>query len=78
MKFDITRTSDIFREEIPCKGAVLTERKTSYNENVWEIEINSLEELIELSKEVNCGIILCRPRSVEGMYELEIYDDYRG
>lgn len=76
MKFEITRASDVFREEMPCKGAVLTERKSRFNENVWEIEINSLEELIELSKEVNHGIILRRPHSAGDMYELEIYDDY--
>lgn len=79
MKFIITSTSSEWLSDSPkpCEGAVLSEHKTAHGENIWEIEINSLEELIELKKKLNYPIILLNPNQIEGMYQLEIYDDYR-
>ena len=39
----------------------------------WEVDINTLEELIELETEVASPLII----SSDGMREIEIYDDYR-
>lgn len=41
------------------------------------IEINTLEELLNLIKEVDCEIII-RKKDPKSLYqEIEIYDDYR-
>ena len=39
----------------------------------WEVDINTLEELLELETEVTNPLII----SSDGMPEIEIYDDYR-
>lgn len=43
--------------------------------DIWTIEINTLEDLMELEKEVGVGVIV-RAYDDE-MPEIEIYDDYR-
>jgi hypothetical protein len=77
MKFIVTRTTDVLTLTPPCERAELSEHQSYFGGKVWEIEINSIEELIELKKEVNHPIILCDSYNVEGMLELEIYDGYR-
>jgi len=74
MKFIVSRSSIASSNIKPIDGA---ERELDKNDNVhWMIEINSLEELVELSTKYNWrrsseteGII------IKGNY-LEIYDDY--
>lgn len=68
MKYDIHRTSDWFRESKPCEKAELQE-SDEYGYSKYTIEINTLEDLQELIKEVD-DIIINESR-------IEIYDDYR-
>ena len=77
MKFTISRSSDLIMPEKPCEEAVLSEQKTLFNTNIWEIEINSLEELLKLKQKVGFPIIVSDPYHVDGQQELEIYDAYR-
>lgn len=77
MKFIIYRTSNSYlNANSPCEEAVLVEHKLVYKnndheqyKNIYEIEINSLEDLINLSKKY--GEIIINGNT------LEIYDDYR-
>lgn len=77
MKFLVKRTTDVLAFTPPCEGTKLSEHQSAFGCKLWEIEINSIEELIELKKKVTHPIILCDSYDVEGMLELEIYDDYR-
>jgi hypothetical protein len=75
MRFLIKRTSDYDGVEKPCEKAKLVK---PYNpqenaiecKGVWEIEINSLEELIVLSNDVGAELIV-------SVGSIEIYDDWR-
>ena len=63
MKYEILRTSDQMGKKQPCEKA--------YKENdIWYIDINSLEELNKLIDEVKEQIII-------RIDAIEIYDDYR-
>ena len=64
MKFEIERASH--EDGLPCKNAILigTERDPKF-----EIEINSLDELMELVDEVD-DIVINKDKSIT------IYDDY--
>lgn len=62
MVYEITRTSDWWGENQPCKSALKADGK-------WYVEINTLEELQELIK--NEGQIII------GKSSIEIYDGYR-
>lgn len=77
MKFTIGRTSGFYDIRKPCENAVLSKHKTRFDEDLWEIEIASLEELVKLKEEVNYPIIIKNPYFIEGQNEIEIYDDYR-
>lgn len=69
MRFKIWRTSDnIFCTKPPCEGAIIT-KSDEYYGNEYEIEINSLKDLIRLSKKHGALIV--------NGNEIEIYDDYR-
>lgn len=68
MIYDIYRTSDWFRKNKPCEKAEF-QGIDEYANNKYTIEINTLEDLQELIKEVGDIII--------GESEIEIYDDYR-
>lgn len=75
MKFIITRTSD-YGKNPPCEGAVLLYKDEESAE--WEIEINSLEELLQLSaKTAEPLIIFAQGYDKGNVPELEIYDNYR-
>jgi len=63
MKFKIERASE--RWTIPCKNAKLIDGKTED----FEIEINSLDELMELVDEVS-DIVINKDKSIT------IYDTY--
>ena len=74
MKFEIYRTSDWCRENPPCEGARLVRAGSVSHNAVYEIEIETLEQLLELMQAVEQPIIIM------GNYEepvIEIYDDYR-
>lgn len=85
MKFTVTRTSDRHNANKPCNNAVCVkpyepERFNGHNyadsEGQWEIEINTLEDLLALIGETNHPIILdCDSNNKE--YDIEIYDDWR-
>ncbi len=77
MKFIISRTSTTFSGVKPCECAELSEHKDCFGNKIWEIEVSSLEELVELKKKFNHPIVLCDSYDVKDMLELEIYDDYR-
>lgn len=73
MKFYVTRTS-LGRDEKPCEGAAPCKQEYFANGEMheldaWEIEINTLEELIEF--------IYSQGRIVMNSGSIEIYDDYR-
>lgn len=68
MKFQIERSSmpafySGYKASQPCEGAVL-------DGDEWQIEVNSLEELLEMVSEQ--AHIIVKPDN-----KLEIYDDYR-
>lgn len=65
MKFNIYRTSDMFPEFPPCQEAVL--KKKGEWSNDYEIEINTLEELM--------GLISKYGSVVLSSETLEIYDN---
>ena len=74
MKFEIYRTSDWCRENPPCEGARLVRGGSAIHSAVYEIEIETLEQLLELMQAVESPIIIM------GNYDeptIEIYDDYR-
>ena len=74
MKFEIYRTSDWCRENPPCEGARLVRAGSAVHSAVYEIEIETLEQLLELMQAVESPIIIM------GNYDeptIEIYDDYR-
>jgi len=73
MKFVVTRASDLLGNKKPCKNAKkeLINYKNGSDEE-WTIEINTLEELINFSKEVGNNLVL----SVDDNLELTIYDSY--
>jgi hypothetical protein len=80
MKFYLTNTLDNAKQEYP----ELLQRKgvTEYDENIF-IEIDSLEELLDLSKGYGDLIIdhtyaIClSDKSVLKIPKIEIYDDYK-
>lgn len=73
MIFKINRVSDWRGEEKPCEKAKLVKPynpQDPLGQGEWEIEINTLEELIALSDETNHALIVTDK-------EIEIYDDWR-
>lgn len=67
MTFRITRTSDAYYDkEAPCKNARFVKRikerpwSISYT-NIWEIEIESLDDLLKLISETDKGLIIFGP-----------------
>lgn len=85
MTFKIFKTSDphnyfceVFEQPIPpCKNAKLIDRDTFNNLDIYHVELNSLEDLIALQKEVNEPIIFRWYRNESDIPELEIYDTFR-
>jgi len=64
MTFEISRTST---DEKPCEIAYVSQ----YNKHKWYVDIESIEDLVKLSEEVHCPLIVTEHESIE------IYDDYR-
>lgn len=90
MKFEIKRTS-CWNSKKPYEKAIpeiiTKEAKKLYEQSgieitnttqevIWTIEINSLEDLIKLSKETGKDLVVGKCWNRDGYY-IEIYDDYR-
>ena len=73
MLFRISRTSET---EPPCKGTIKG-NEDFWGQNIWTIEINSIEELHELSKTEGKEIIIGEADDCEKIPYLEIYDTWR-
>lgn len=81
MKFLVSRTSEWDQTVQPCEGAVSVSHNPSYFRGLWELEINSLDDLWKFITE-HGDIILSRGTKAEvdageTRLHLEIYDDYR-
>lgn len=81
MKFRIKRTSDFFAvENKPSKNAYGGKPlKEDSDKHIWYIDINTVEDLIQLRDEVEEPLIIntAWEDELNGMPEIEIYDDYR-
>lgn len=83
MRFRIGRSSDPiinFNETPPCKNAVIIEEQDMIavsgkilHRKHWEVDINTIDELLELQTEVSHPLII----SSDDSPEIEIYDDWR-
>lgn len=73
MIYRIERTSDWFGENKPCANALLYKKgnKELGEPNRWCVEIETLNELNDLIREVNTSIVMKKGHAIE------IYDDYR-
>lgn len=76
MRFMIYRTSDVRREFPPSQNAQLVGEEWQFGHkwSNWEIEINTLEELIALRDEVDQDVIVGKQQ--DGVDFIEIYDDH--
>lgn len=78
MKFEIYRTSDWYGENPPCVGARLVRAGSMEHRAAYEIEIETLEDLLELVEREGDFIIGNSDKSKTGYeFEIEIYDGYR-
>jgi len=68
MKALISRTSDIDGKKKPCKQAFK-------EDDNWFVEVNTLEELLMLIKQVDSEIIIYDHSVNEPDYEIEIHDE---
>lgn len=70
MKFKISRASDWNRVKAPVEEAVcINPTETRKYRKHWEIEINTLEELIALSDREDTQLIIDKEN-------ITVYDDY--
>lgn len=69
MDFRITRTSDIFNNDKPCKDARMG--CDDEGQQIFTISICNLKQLFDLIEEVQVPIILGTGKTIE------IYDGYR-
>lgn len=69
MKYKIFRTSDIWHNHQPCEKAYQI-GVNSFDEPLWVVDINSLDDILGIIKETGESIILDDST-------IEIYDDYR-
>ena len=76
MKFEVSRTSNFHNGDKPCENATIL-CKNEWEETLWQIEINSLDELCEFINENGSIVLSSRRSSACDLYEIEIYDDYR-
>jgi hypothetical protein len=70
MKYIIKRTSDWWGEKQPCKDAY-KDGEVKDGVQAWAINVCSLKDIDDITKETNCPVIYC----FENV--LEIYDAYR-
>lgn len=81
MKFNIYCASNSWPESNPCKEAKLGKSyKTKFGDviYVYEVELNSLEDLIELLKSVGHPLIIQDTIYLRSNneFDIQIYDDY--
>lgn len=70
MEFKITRTSDYRNENKPCDKAYVV-GKDAWDDPIYKIKIDTLEDLISFMNEVGERLIIKQDLSIE------IYDDWR-
>lgn len=70
-----------FKERVFDENGKRIWQSTPRKRDIWTIEINTLEDLMALKKEVSeerkIGLIIFDGDDENGMPEIEIYDDYR-
>ena len=72
MKFEISRTTDIYGDNKPVEGSF----KSQCGD--WLIEIKTLDDLIDFVKDNGCIVVSDYSNIDENSIpEIEIYDDYR-
>lgn len=73
MLYRIERTSDWYGANKPCSNALLYKKVDEElgEPNRWCVEIETLDDLNDLIREVNVPIIMKKGHSIE------LYDDYR-
>lgn len=81
MKFLVSRTSEWNRTVQPCDGAVNLNPDADCWNSIWELEVNSLDDLWKFV-DTNGDIVLSRGSQSEidageTRLQLEIYDGYR-
>jgi hypothetical protein len=78
MKFTVTRSSIWCEDDPKCPGVQkeLIEKEGELIE-AYTIDINTLDELLKLIKDVGHSIIVFEHGYVSPLPELEIYDGYR-
>ena len=76
MKFLVSRTSDWTYDTAKPVDNAYSEGKDQWGHDIWRVDINSIEELMELVKEEKCEIIIGTDTEGVNSY-IEVYDDYR-
>lgn len=76
MKFRVTRTSLRGRDKPPTSDAHKI-GEDEYGQAVYEIEIASLEALVQFCRDEGTVICGAEKKTSRSMPTIEIYDDYR-
>ena len=76
MKFLIGKASDWHGDNKPCSKAIKI-GKNKYDNNVWEVELNTLDDILALMNECDKDLVIGESYyDDEHKYEITIYDDY--
>lgn len=81
MTFRVVRTTDDAGDKTPCQNARFVKRAkpnewSTRKINYWEVELDSLEDLMHLIEETGNALIIFGADEKDGPM-IEIYDDYR-
>lgn len=76
MLFYVTRTSS-HDDSKPCSEAIAEEKKESNYRQRWQIEINSLQELVDFIELHDFPVVIEINFWKDNRNTIEIYDDYR-
>lgn len=81
MIFRVVRTTDDAGDKAPCQNARFVKRDranewSSRKVNYWEVELDSLEDLMHLIEETGNALVIFGADEKDGPM-IEIYDDYR-
>ena len=81
MKFNVYKTSDCwgYHPKPPLDEAKYKMQKVFDSNGGWhyEIDVNSVEQLLQMANDVGCDGIIISQSNKENLPELEIYDTYR-
>lgn len=79
MKFNLTFTYDDEESVEKVPDRVLVAGKEGWRNAIWEIEINSLEDILRLARLEPDGVVINEAGRYEGKhdYTIEIYNGYR-